>query len=66
MITERIFKNIILTQVALFVTLIAFGIADESANPVNEDLSFNLIDSIFLLFLIQQILLHLSDPNSKA
>ena len=56
MITERIFKNIILTQVALFVTLIAFGIADESANPVNEDLSFNLIDSVFLIWFIGYII----------
>ena len=56
MITERIFKNIILTQVALFVTLIAFGIADESANPVYEDLSFNLIDSIFLIWFIGYII----------
>ena len=56
MITERIFKNIILTQVAIFVTLIAFGIADESANPVNEDLSFNLIDSVFLIWFIGYII----------
>ena len=56
MITERIFKNIILTQIALFVTLIAFGIADESANPVNEDLSFNLIDSVFLIWFIGYII----------
>ena len=56
MITERIFKNIILTQVALFVTLIAFGIADESANPVNEDLSFNLTDSVFLIWFIGYII----------
>ena len=56
MITERNFKNIILTQVALFVTLIAFGIADESANPVNEDLSFNLIDSVFLIWFIGYII----------
>ena len=56
MITERIFKNIILTQVALFVTLIAFGIADESANPVNKDLSFNLIDSVFLIWFIGYII----------
>ena len=56
MITERIFKNIILTQVALFVTLIAFGIADESANLVNEDLSFNLIDSVFLIWFIGYII----------
>ena len=56
MITERIFKNIILTQVALFVTLIAFGIADESANPGNEDLSFNLIDSVFLIWFIGYII----------
>ena len=56
MITEKIFKNIILTQVVLFVTLIAIGIADESANPVNEDLSFNLIDGISLIFFIGYII----------
>jgi len=56
MITEKIFKNIILTQVVLFVTLIAIGFADESANPVNEDLSFNLIDGISLIFFIGYII----------
>jgi hypothetical protein len=56
MITEKIFKNIILTQVVLFITLIAIGIADESANPVNEDLSFNLIDGISLIFFIGYII----------
>jgi hypothetical protein len=56
MITEKVFKNIILTQVVLFVTLIAIGIADESANPVNEDLSFNLIDGISLIFFIGYII----------
>jgi len=56
MITEKIFKNIILTQVVLFVTLIAIGFADESANPVNEDLSFNLIDGISLILFIGYII----------
>ena len=56
MITEKIFKNIILTQVVLFITLIAIGVADESANPVNEDLSFNLIDGISLIFFIGYII----------
>ena len=56
MITEKIFKNIILTQVVLFVTLIANGFADESANPINEDLSFNLIDSIILVGFIGYII----------
>jgi hypothetical protein len=56
MITEKIFKNIILAQVVLFITLIAIGVADESANPVNEDLSFNLIDGISLIFFIGYII----------
>ena len=56
MITEKIFKNIILTQVVLFVILIVIGIADESAIPVNEDLSFNLIDGISLIFFIGYII----------
>jgi len=51
MITEKIFKNIILTLlalVALIVTLFAIAIADESANPVDEDFSLTLIDIISL------------------
>ncbi|MDA9176802.1 hypothetical protein N9O11_01390 [Flavobacteriaceae bacterium] len=40
MITQKIFKNIILTQLALIFTLFAIVIADESVNPDDEDLSF--------------------------
>ena len=49
MITEKIFKNIILTQLALIFTLFAIVIADESVNPADEDLSFSLIEIVSLI-----------------
>ena len=49
MITQRIFKNIILTQLALIFTLFAIVIADESVNPADEDLSFSLIEIVSLI-----------------
>ena len=49
MITEKIFKNIILTQLALMVTGVAIAIANESGNSVEEDLSFSLIETISVI-----------------
>jgi uncharacterized BrkB/YihY/UPF0761 family membrane protein len=49
MITQKIFKNIILTQLALIFTLFAIVIADESVNPADEDLSFSLIEIVSLI-----------------
>ena len=49
MITEKIFKNIILTQLALMVTVLAVVIANESGNSVEEDLSFSSIETISLI-----------------
>ena len=49
MITQKIFKNIILTQLALNFTLFAIVIADESVNPDDEDLSFSLIEIVSLI-----------------
>ncbi|MDB4240179.1 hypothetical protein N9826_04690 [Flavobacteriaceae bacterium] len=49
MITQKIFKNIILTQLALIFTLFAIVIADESVNPDDEDLSFSLIEIVSLI-----------------
>ena len=49
MITQKIFKNIILTKLALIFTLFAIVIADESVNPADEDLSFSLIEIVSLI-----------------
>jgi cell division protein FtsW (lipid II flippase) len=49
MITEKIFKNIILTQLALMVTVLAIVIANESGNSVEEDLSFSSTETISLI-----------------
>ena len=49
MITQKIFKNIILTQLALIFTLFAIVIADESVSPADEDLSFSLIEIVSLI-----------------
>jgi len=49
MITQKIFKNIILTQLALIFTLFAIVIADESVNTADEDLSFSLIEIVSLI-----------------
>ena len=49
MITQKIFKNIILTQLALIFTLFAIVIADESVNSADEDLSFSLIEIVSLI-----------------
>ena len=56
MITEKIFKNIILTQVALIAALFCLGIAEGVTSPIDEDLSFNLIDSVFLIWFIGYII----------
>ena len=49
MITQKIFKNIILTQLTLIFTLFAIVIADESVNLADEDLSFSLIEIVSLI-----------------
>tara|TARA_B100001057_G_scaffold311785_1_gene311809 strand:+ start:81 stop:470 length:390 start_codon:yes stop_codon:yes gene_type:complete len=56
MITEKIFKNIILTQVALIAALFCLVIAEGVTSPIDEDLSFNLIDSVFLIWFIGYII----------
>ena len=69
MITEKIFKNIILTQLALMVTGIAIAIANESGNSVEEDLSLSLIETISaiigLVYLISLFMLYKFKPIGK-
>ena len=69
MITEKIFKNIILTQLALMVTGVAIAIANESGNSVEEDLSFSLIETISviigLIYLISLFMLCKFKPMGK-
>ena len=69
MITEKIFKNIILTQLALMVTVVAFAIANESGNSVEEDLSLSLIETISaiigLVYLISLFMLYKFKPIGK-
>ena len=69
MITEKIFKNIILTQLALMVTGVAVVIANESGNSVEEDLSFSLIETISviigLIYLISLFMLYKFKPMGK-
>ena len=69
MITEKIFKNIILTQLALMVTVLAVVIANESGNSVEEDLSFSLIETISviigLIYLISLFMLYKFKPMGK-
>ena len=69
MITEKIFKNIILTQLALMVTVLAVVIANESGNSVEEDLSFSLIETISviigLIYLISLFMLYKFKPTGK-
>ena len=69
MITEKIFKNIILTQLALMVTVVAIAIANESGNSVEEDLSLSLIETISaiigLVYLISLFMLYKFKPIGK-
>jgi hypothetical protein len=69
MITEKIFKNIILTQLALMVTVLAIVIANESGNSVEEDLSFSLIETISVIielgYLISLFMLYKFKPIGK-
>ena len=69
MITEKIFKNIILTQLALMVTVLAVVIANESGNSVEEDLSFSMIETISviigLIHLISLFMLYKFKPMGK-
>ena len=69
MITEKIFKNIILTQLALMVTVVAIAIANESGNSVEEDLSLSLIETISaiigLVYLISLLMLYKFKPIGK-
>ena len=69
MITEKIFKNIILTQLALMVTGVAIAIANESGNSVEEDLSFSMIETISviigLIYLISLFMLYKFKPMGK-
>ena len=69
MLTEKIFKNIILTQLALMVTGVAIAIANESGNSVEEDLSFSLIETISviigLIYLISLFMLYKFKPMGK-
>ena len=69
MITEKIFKNIILTQLALMVTVVAISIANESGNSVEEDLSLSLIETISaiigLVYLISLFMLYKFKPIGK-
>lgn len=69
MITEKIFKNIILTQLALMVTVLAVVIANESGNSVEEDLSFSMIETISviigLIYLISLFMLYKFKPMGK-
>ena len=69
MITKKIFKNIILTQLALMVTVVAIAIANESGNSVEEDLSLSLIETISaiigLVYLISLFMLYKFKPIGK-
>ena len=69
MITEKIFKNIILTQLALMVTGIVIVIANESGNSVEEDLSFYLTEIISVIiwlgYLISLFMLYKFKPIGK-
>ena len=69
MITEKIFKNIILTQLALMVTVLAVVIANESGNSVEEDLSFSSIETISLIiglgYFISLFMLYKFKPIGK-
>ena len=69
MITEKIFKNIILSQLALMVTVLAIAIANESGNSVDEDLSFSLIETISLIiglgYFISLFMLYKFKPIGK-
>ena len=69
MITEKIFKNIILSQLALMVTVLAIAISNESGNSVDEDLSFSLIETISLIiglgYLISLFMLYKFKPIGK-
>ena len=69
MIKEKIFKNIILTQLALMVTGIAIAIANESGNSVEEDLSFYLTEIISVIiglgYLISLFMLYKFKPIGK-
>ena len=69
MITEKIFKNIILTKLALMVTGIAIAIANESGNSVEEDLSFYLTEIISVIiglgYLISLFMLYKFKPIGK-
>ena len=69
MITEKIFKNIILTQLALMVTILAVVIANESGNSVEEDLSFSSIETISLIiglgYFISLFMLYKFKPIGK-
>ena len=64
-----IFKNIILSQLALMVTVLAIAIANESGNSVDEDLSFSLIETISLIiglgYLISLFMLYKFKPIGK-
>ena len=69
MITEKILKNIILSQLALMVTVLAIAIANESGNSVDEDLSFSLIETISLIiglgYFISLFMLYKFKPIGK-
>ena len=69
MITEKIFKNIILTQLALMVLGLAVVIANESGNSVEEDLSFSSIETISLIiglgYFISLFMLYKFKPIGK-
>ena len=69
MITEKIFKNIILTQVALIVALFCLGIAEGVTSPIDEDLSFTWLDTINLVlffgYILSIILLYKFKPFGK-
>lgn len=56
MITEKIFKNIILTKVALIVAYFCLAIAEGLISPIDEDLSLTWLDSIILVLLFGYIL----------
>ena len=69
MITEKVFKNIILTLLALMVTGVAIAIANESGNSIEEDLSFSLIETISVIiglgYLISLFMLYKFKPIGK-
>jgi hypothetical protein len=70
MITEKIFKNIILTQVALIVAYFCLAIAEGLISPIDEDLSLNWLDSIILVlsfgYILSIILLYKFKPFGKT